>query len=64
MPPLIDGLKVTTARDEWPTIGESGDNLALFGQDGRVLPYLVPLSETIFDVDAAGKLTQTVRHLA
>jgi hypothetical protein len=61
--PLIDGLKVTTARDSWGHIGETGENLVLFGAEGVPLPYLVPLSETVYDVDPSGKLTQTVNHL-
>lgn len=60
--PLAEGLKVVTARDEWAKIGETGENLALFGVDGVPLPSLVPLTETIYGVDAAGRLTQTVNH--
>ncbi len=60
--PLIEGLKVVTARDEWAKIGETGENLALFGADGAPLPSLAPLTETVFGVDARGRLTQTVNH--
>jgi hypothetical protein len=61
--PLIEGLKVVTARDEWAKIGETGENLVLFGADGLPLPALAPLTETVFSVDASGRLTQTVNRL-
>jgi hypothetical protein len=60
--PLIEGLNVVTARDEWAKIGETGENLALFGVDGVPLPSLIPLTETVYGVDASGRLTQAVNH--
>ncbi len=61
--PLLEGLKVVTARDEWAKIGETGENLALFGADGAPLPSLAPLTETVYGLDASGRLTQTVNRL-
>lgn len=59
---LIDGLRVTTARNQWPKLGETAENLALFGDDGVPLRYLRPLTQTQYGTDAAGKLTQTVKR--
>ena len=61
---LIDGLKVTSARDEWAKIGETGENLALFGDDRVPLRCLRVLSQTQYGKDAAGKLTQNVKRFA
>jgi hypothetical protein len=60
--PLIDGLRITTARDEWPKVGETGENLALFGEDNIPVPYLEPLSETSYGAGPSGQLTQTVKR--
>lgn len=57
---LADGLEIVTARDEWAKIGETGNNLALFGADGKPVPSLKPRSVLAFGVGAAGQLEQTV----
>ena len=61
---LIDGLKVTTARNEWAKIGETAENVALFGDDGVPLRCLRALSQTHYGKDAFGKLTQNVKRFA
>ncbi len=62
--PIIDGLRVQTARNEWPKIGETGENLVLFGHDNTIVRYLTPVTETTFSVGAtpARTLGQTVKR--
>lgn len=62
--PLVDGLRVLTARNEWAKIGETGENLVLFGQDNTMIPYLAPVTETTFSVGPKPdqKLGQTVKR--
>jgi hypothetical protein len=61
---LVGGLEVTTAREDWPTLGETANNLVLFGTDGLPLPLLRPLSMTSFDRAPTGRLEQTVTRFA
>ncbi|HKU41204.1 MAG TPA: RES family NAD+ phosphorylase [Polyangiales bacterium] len=61
--PQLDGLRVVTARDEYPKLGETGENLALFGEDNAPLGSLREVSQTHYDVNASGQLTQTVTKL-
>ncbi|HET9960462.1 MAG TPA: RES domain-containing protein [Polyangiaceae bacterium] len=62
--PLTDGLRVTTARDEYAKIvGETSENLVIYDKDSIPLPYLKPLTETVYGKAPDGRLTQTVKRL-
>jgi hypothetical protein len=60
---LAAGLEVVTARDEWAKIGDTGNNLALFGPDGAPLRTLRPVSVLSFGIGPRGELQQTVTRL-
>ena len=54
--PYIEGIQIGSVRRDYPSIGDTNDNVVLFGPDNKPLKTLRADSTTLYYLDDAGQL--------